>query len=260
MIWVLAGTREGREMVGLLEAAGRRVLATAVTAYGGELLRAAGASFTKVGPLSREGMATLIREQKVSVVVDATHPFACEASRNVLAACRLTGVPYYRLEREPADLSDHPLITRVGDYVTAAIRAAEMGEVIFLTTGSKSLEVFLKEARERGRRLIARVLPQPEVVARCLSLGMAPADIIGMQGPFSREFNRALFREYGASVVVTKESGRVGGVVEKVQAALDLSLPVVVVERPPCSREILDYLEGGTDEDGGGRCRSRESS
>jgi precorrin-6A/cobalt-precorrin-6A reductase len=53
-----------------------------------------------------------------------------------------------------------------------------------------------------------------------------------MQGPFSLELNRALFKQYGAEVVVTKNSGVVGGTDTKIAAALELALPVVVINRP----------------------------
>lgn len=242
MILVLAGTREGREIAGLLRRAGRRVLATAVTAYGGGLLAEEGAA-ARVGALSEAAMAALIRNERVRLVIDATHPFALTASANAVAACRSTGVPYVRYERSGTALPDHPLIRRVRSYDEAAALAAEPGQVIFLTTGSNSLEVFVTAAREKGCRVVARVLPQPEVLARCAALGLGPRDIVAMQGPFSRALNRTLYREYGASVVVTKESGDTGGVADKVAAALDLSLPVVVIERPAmvCGRVAHSY-------------------
>ena len=57
-----------------------------------------------------------------------------------------------------------------------------------------------------------------------------------MQGPFSRELNRAMYEKYKANVIVTKNSGTIGGTDAKFQAAADLELPVVVIDRP-----VLDY-------------------
>jgi len=57
-----------------------------------------------------------------------------------------------------------------------------------------------------------------------------------MQGPFSRELNRSMYEKYHADVIVTKNSGTIGGTDEKFQAAEDLGLPVVVIDRP-----VLDY-------------------
>lgn len=220
-------------MVGLLAKAGCRVLASATTGYGGVLLQQAGAGEVRVGSMDVLAMTRFIEENGVDVVVDATHPFAVEARANAQTAAAAAGTMYIRLEREAEEMPENPLVVRVPGYEEAARLSASLGEVIFLTTGSKTLGVFIREAVAAGRRLVARVLPQPDVVSRCLALGLAPRDVIAMQGPFSRELNRAMFREYGARVVVTKDSGPAGGLKEKVLAALDLGLPVVVVQRPP---------------------------
>jgi len=76
------------------------------------------------------------------------------------------------------------------------------------------------------------VLPEPEVITVCRRLGFAPADIVAMQGPFSHQLNVALFREYGADVIVTKNSGLVGGTASKMSAAQELGLALVVIGRP----------------------------
>lgn len=54
-----------------------------------------------------------------------------------------------------------------------------------------------------------------------------------MQGPFSRELNHALFRHFETTLMVTKDSGEAGGVDEKIEAAWDLGIEVVMIERPP---------------------------
>ena len=53
-----------------------------------------------------------------------------------------------------------------------------------------------------------------------------------MQGPFSLELNRELYKKYMAEVIVTKDSGRVGGTDTKAAAAMELGLPLVLIERP----------------------------
>ena len=56
--------------------------------------------------------------------------------------------------------------------------------------------------------------------------------LMALRPPISRELNRALFAEHRADVLVTKASGAAGGVAEKVLAALDLGMKVVVIRRP----------------------------
>ncbi len=246
MILVLAGTREGREVVELLRRHGRQVLASAVSAYGGEL---AGADLVRVGALDREGMEGLLREQRVRALVDATHPYAQEASRNARAACRAAGVPYLRLERPPAALPPTGEVHQVADYPAAAELAVTFGSSVFLSTGSRRLAVFVASARPRGVRVVARVLPEVEALIECRRLGLGPADVVAMQGPFTRELNLALFRHYQAAVVVSKESGEAGGFPEKAAAAAELGLPLVVIRRGQADpvavaspREALEWV------------------
>lgn len=246
MILVLAGTREGREVVELLRRHGRRVLASVVSAYGGELVDA---ERLQVGPLDQAGMEELLRREAVRGVVDATHPYAREASRNARAACRAAGVPYLRLERPPADLPGTGEVYPVADYPAAAELASSFGSTVFLTTGSRHLAVFLEAARPRGVRVVARVLPEAEVLAECRRLGLTPADLIAMQGPFTIELNLALFRHYQAAVVVSKESGAAGGFPEKAAAAAELGVPLVVIRRGQADpaavaspREALEWV------------------
>ena len=95
-------------------------------------------------------------------------------------------------------------------------------------------------------------MPDPDALAGRLALGLQPADLIAMQGPFSYELNAALLRQYRASVLVTKESGPAGGTDHKVKAAVDLGLPVVLIERSVKKyplvvsncRELLEVLDG----------------
>jgi precorrin-6A/cobalt-precorrin-6A reductase len=67
---------------------------------------------------------------------------------------------------------------------------------------------------------------------KCEVLGVEQKNIIAMQGPFSREMNEALYRQYGTTVMVTKESGKIGSVDEKVETALQMGIDVVLISRP----------------------------
>ena len=72
---------------------------------------------------------------------------------------------------------------------------------------------------------------------------------MAMQGPFSREMNEALYRHFGTTLMITKESGDVGAVDEKVQAALQMGIEVIVIGRPKIeygtSFSTVDSVSGG---------------
>ncbi|MDN5345316.1 MAG: precorrin-6A/cobalt-precorrin-6A reductase [Clostridia bacterium] len=232
MILVLAGTADAREIIRALKKAGYRVAASTISAYGARLAGEAGADKIHEGPLGGEGLGLLLRELDIQAVVDATHPFAREITRIAAQVCQEKGLPYFRYQRPAVQLPGHPDLLLAADFKAAA-RLASRGQVIFLTIGTRHLEVFTASPHLAGRRLVARVLPEEASLARCRQLGFLPRDIVALQGPCSYELNQALYRQFQAEVVVTKDSGSTGGVTAKVQAALDLGLTVVVIRRPP---------------------------
>jgi len=230
MIWVLSGTKDGVEIIRLLKKEGFKVFASAATEYGAALSKKAGADYAIAKVLDCKGMADFIKKNKISAVVDATHPFAIEANKNAMKACKSAKVKYLRYERKAAKIPGSSLIWYAKNFKEAGEKAAQLGNVIFYTAGSKNLDKFLKAVK--GKKIIARVLPDVKAIQKCLNLGLKPSEVIAGEGPFSEAFNKAMLREYKADVLVTKESGTAGGVEAKVNAALALNIPAVVVERP----------------------------
>lgn len=241
-VLVLAGTADGRNIARRLVEEGFSVLATAVREYGASLLRTEGIP-CRQGPLSAESLTALLKKERVAAVVDATHPYAGEISRLAALVTAKEGIPLLRYRRPPTSLPDSPLVHRVVGYEAAADLACRLGKRVFLTTGSKYLPLFAAAAAKAGCMLIVRLLPDPVSIEQALAAGVTPENIIAVQGPFSREFNRAMFREKQAEVVVTKDSGPTGGTEEKVAAALELRIPVVVVARPEAKEDKTLVVE-----------------
>ena len=67
---------------------------------------------------------------------------------------------------------------------------------------------------------------------KCEQLGFPQENIIAMQGPFTKQLDVALMKHFGVTLLVTKESGRVGFVDEKIAAAQELGIETVVIRRP----------------------------
>jgi precorrin-6A/cobalt-precorrin-6A reductase len=232
LILVLAGTTEGRNIAAVLEKEGHRVIVTTATAYGGELLRRTFNGEIIAKPLNSAELLQLIKNKNIDRVIDATHPFALEISNNARQACLEADVLYERTERATAanlDL-DSEMILGVDSFEAAAELAATFTGNIFLTIGSNKLHCFA--ARINPSRLVTRILPLSDSLTACLTLGISPANIIAMQGPFDEELNSLLLRLYNATVLVTKESGAVGGTAEKISAAQSLSIPTILITRP----------------------------
>ena len=231
MVFVIAGTEDGRELTGFLLNNGFEVTASVVSSYGKALLERYKGVRINEKKLDENELVGLLLNDCVEVLVDASHPYAVNISKNAMMACHKANVPYIRYERESIPLT-YDKIFHVESYEAAAIKSAELGKNIFLTTGSRNLKIFVESPALKECNLIARILPTAEVLAECEKLGFNPKSIVAMQGPFSTELNIELFKHYQANVIVSKESGQIGGIDTKLTAAEKLNLPVVLIDRP----------------------------
>ncbi len=232
MILLLGGTSESNSISKFLVERGYPVLISTATPHGASLARETGAQ-TLCGRMDSEDMRRLLEARGIRVLVDASHPFAENVSKNARLACERCNTGYIRFTRKEEALPDSPLIHPVGSYREAAELSVKLGNTIFLATGSKTAEIFIAASRAGGKRLIIRVLPDAAVISWLLEKEVKAGDIVAMQGPFGFELNMALLRQYRADVLVTKESGAEGGLKQKLDAAVALQMPVVLIRRPP---------------------------
>ncbi len=103
----------------------------------------------------------------------------------------------------------------------------------------KDLPVFLKHEGASRCEWYVRIMPEPDSLERALNLGVPRANICAMQGPFSREFDEVLWKNWRIDCVVTKESGEAGGFLTKAEAAYMLGIQLIVVERPQVDYPIV---------------------
>jgi precorrin-6A/cobalt-precorrin-6A reductase len=254
MIWVLAGTKDGREIAAsLANSLNQSVLVSVVSEYGKQLAELPNVQVL-VGKFDTAAMIKVIDKYGITLLVDASHPYAVQVTASAEQACLNVNIVYLRYERPSLPLPDYAKLVVVPTASAAAQAAADLGEVVFLTTGSRTLAVFAKHPALANRRLIARVLPDIEVLTECLALGFTPQNIVALQGPFSHRLNVALFADYGADVIIMKNSGIIGGSDSKLAAAMELGLAVVVIDRPQVanklptrvfsdSKILLEYIE-----------------
>jgi precorrin-6A/cobalt-precorrin-6A reductase len=232
MIFYMAGTSDARELGVMLSQHGYPITASVVTEHAAESL-ANVSIHTHVGRLDVGEMCRVLQEIGAKVLVDASHPFAQVAHRTAMAAAEICHIPYIRYERPSKEYADYPNVTIVDTYEEAAQMARQHQGSIMLTTGSKTLPIFTNALLENpGIRLVVRLVPWTENIEKCNSLGIDQTNIAAIQGPFSREFNREMFRHYQTSLMITKESGGRGSVDEKIGAAIDLGIQVIVISRP----------------------------
>ncbi len=226
MIWIVAGTKSARDLVNYLTERGMPVLATATTDYGRELLGSHENLRVLQGKLERDDMVKLIEDEDIEAVIDSSHPYAAEVKGNIVDAARQCSIPAIRFEREEVAI---PNAVRFPSYEEAAEYIAKLEGNILMTIGSQKLHHF-KEGKNQN--IYARVLPMESSIEQCSQAGYSPGKIIAMKSVFSTSFNMALMEELDIKYMVTKESGAEGGVIEKIEAAKNLDVEIIVIERP----------------------------
>lgn len=222
---IFGGTSEARELL----RHSLPVLYSAATEYGSELAEEAPGVETITGRLDCDSMTSLIKERSVACIIDATHPYATEVTRNIRKAAENCAVPLIRVLRKETPLFGD--VVKVSSCEEAAAMLNSLSGNVLLTVGSKELEAFTS-VENYQKRIYPRVLPSSAVIAACEKLGFNPGQIIALQGPFSAAMNSEMIAISHASVMVTKDGGCAGGMREKLSAAQKAGLKVIVVGRP----------------------------
>ncbi len=229
-ILLLSGTGEGPLLARALLDAGFTVRATVTRPEAKENLFSSvrGAIDVQVGGFTEQSLRDFLGGGEIDLVLDATHPFAVRITRIARRVCERIQMPYVRYERP--DWTP-PAGTHFADsYAGAAAILPSLGSRVMLTIGAKQLKHF---ALLHGRlAMFARILPAPVSLRQALEAGFAEENLVRLRPPFSIEQNRELFRRCRADVLVTKASGREGGVVEKVTAARELGMNILMIRRP----------------------------
>lgn len=176
-----------------------------------------------------------------SLIIDASPPSSSVKLAPLRQWCEQQSIAYLRLERPETVIPDSLLIYSVWTWEEALLQLEqrvvamheEKGRIvtIFVTTGSHQLESIAQSAFACYARLVVRVLPEGRLVQKCQNVGISSRDIIAMQGQFSKEINKALFKFYGADILLTRDSGSAGGTDTKISAALELGIETVLVKR-----------------------------
>jgi precorrin-6A/cobalt-precorrin-6A reductase len=220
-VLVLGGTSEARALAAELAGLpGLRVISSLAGRVSNPALPAGEVRVGGFGGAA--GLAAYARAEGVGAVVDATHPFAETISAHAVDACALAGLPLLRLARLAWSPRDGDDWHGAGSLDEAAARLPNLGTRVFLTTGRQGLASFA--ALDRLWFLIRCVDPPG---------GPLPAnrEVLLARGPYEREAERGLMRRHRIDVLVTKNSG--GPLTEgKLNAARDLSIPVVMIGRP----------------------------
>ena len=170
-----------------------------------------------------EGLAQYIADNRIALVLDATHPYAAIISANARRASSVSAIPYWALSR-PGWLPEKGDVWQMTADWQDTLTATASFKRPFFTVGREPL------------RYLHTIPQQQHWFIRCLGLGDMPhavsnATFLAARGPFSLDDERALFEKIGCDVLITKNSG--GAATQaKLHVARERGVHVIMASRP----------------------------
>ena len=237
MIAFILGTKEGKEIVSLVNKYTEDIIISTATAYGGELLKELKYKDLNNKPLNLEEMEKWLLKNKVNILVDASHPYASEVTKNAIMCAKKLDVLYVRYERLGALQNESgDDVIRVKDYEEVIYAIKNIDGNILNTSGGNNVEKFINI--DFKYRIIHRILPSPKVLNKIVECGVKIKDIIALQGPITYELEKAFIKQYDIKAIITKDSGIEGGATEKFKAARESNAKIIIIERPKIKYDI----------------------
>lgn len=200
----------------------------AVYSYAGvTLTRRSTALPTRVGGFGGvEGLMQYLQAQRITHVIDATHPFAAQMSRHAISACSALGLPLLAMERPAWQARPGDQWLHVPDMAAAAEALGAHAQRVFLAIGRKQLAAFAPQAARH--HFVLRVIDQSD---EPLPLPISSYELLIARGPFQLDHERALLQRHAIDCIVSKNAGG-ADTYAKIEAARERNIPVIMVDRP----------------------------
>lgn len=242
MLGFILGTKEGKKILSLVNKFTDNIAVSTATKYGGELLNKYKYKSLNTNPLNKEEMREWINENEIKILIDGSHPYAAEVTKNAMELCDELKIEYVRYERKGVlEYIEGEDIIRVRDYKQVLECLKDIKGNVLNTTGGNNANVFCKA--DFDYRVIHRVLPMPKILTKLIDNGIKIADIIAIQGPVTYDLERAFIKHYNIKALITKDSGDNGGAYEKFKAARECGAKIIIIEKPHFTYKKVFYSE-----------------
>ncbi|MBR8719778.1 Cobalt-precorrin-5B C(1)-methyltransferase [Bacteroides pyogenes] len=230
MILIFGGTTEGRIAAETVDEAGQPFFYSTR----GTLQEVEGRNMVRLtGEMNRKEITSFCREHRIRLIVDAAHPFAAQLHANIDGAAKDTAIQVVRLERLYPQLPGD--IIRCESFDEAILRMKRDGiKKLLALTGTQTIGKLKPFWQEND--CIFRILRREESVETALREGFPKEKLVFYQ---PEENEEKILEETNPQAIITKESGRSGGFVEKIEAAAKAGVKIYVVKRPPMPESFI---------------------
>jgi len=170
----------------------------------------------------RQGLVGFLIEHEISLVIDATHPFADQMTQAAFEVCMQLNIDYLRFQRPSWEMEFGDRWIEAKDVKDAASKLSKF-ERIFLSIGRQELAAF------------DGIADKYFLVRSIEAVDFAPAgsnvDFIQDRGPFTLDDEVRLMSFHKIDLLVSKNSGG-DATYAKIAAARHLKIPVLMIHRP----------------------------
>ena len=244
-IWLIGGTSESAILANAIARSHLNCTISVATETALSLYPQTPLLRVKVGRMNNTQIAQFIQQEKIVAILDATHPYAVQISREAIALSSKHNIPYLRYERpnlEPTEKTPFPnsQIILLESFPQLLASNYLQGHRVFLTVGYQPLPLF--QSWQENATLFARILPSTVALQTALAAGFTPDRLIALRPPIPANLEKELWHHWQISLVVTKASGQPGGEQIKRTLAAELGISLIVISRPP-----IDYPQQTSD-------------
>lgn len=240
-IWVIGGTSDSVALVKLLCDQSCFCLVTVTTSSAITLYPLSDYVQVQVAQMNLEQMELFCRQSLITHIIDCSHPFAVEVSRNAIATATQLNLPYLRYERprvnQPSTSANLIHINSFNELLSSDYLT---GKRVLLTIGIRYLPLF--KPWQENCTLFVRILPNVEALKIASESGFTSDRMIALRPPVSEALEIALWQQWQINLVITKASGKAGGEQIKRQVAQKLNIPLIIIDRPE-----IDYPQQTSD-------------
>ena len=227
MIWVIGGTKDSRDFLEKFLKYESNIIVSTATEYGAKLIENLPVK-TSSEKMDKEAMLKFVESNKITKVIDTSHPYAFEVSKNAMDVAEEKSIQYFRFEREKVDIL--PKKYKNFEEIENLIKYIENLEGnILVTLGSNNVPLF-KDLKNLPN-IYFRILSRWDMVKRCEDNNILPKNIIAMQGPFTENLNTAMMEQFNIKYLITKKAGDTGGEREKVSACDKMDVEIIYLDK-----------------------------
>lgn len=223
-VLIFGTTKEARDTAATLRRRGRQIVFSVVSEFAKSLLPLG--TICHVGRLDGPEMLSFIRRVNPQRVIDATHPYALQASQNIRQCCDSLNIAYEHVHFADIDNAWRDAVEWVDTHEALMAAVAREKGNILLGIGRDPI-LPLPQITD-AKRLFPRIAPVPQAVAAALDAGYLRENIIAMEAPFPKELTMAFFDAKNLTAVVVRDATDKRYLHEMVVPALERGYHVIM--------------------------------